>query len=317
MPSAAESLILLYVLGIVFASLPVAMLLRGRRVPALPASMPPLPAMTSLLPPGAPPLPVDYYAPPHGELFLPPAPDSRSWSRQDAWFAFVLAVVVAVLMGPVSAYLVAKAGFGEDTKISFTAGLFITQIVFQAGVIGLVLAWLVAYRKFNLVQRFGLRARGFWMTTGLTLLCLVLAYIGVILVSLVSQSLMENLTGLDLKQQGLVESAPEITDNTTRVLMLITLCLGAPLMEELIFRGVLYSVMARYLNPWYACVASSLFFGLIHGNLLSLIPLTVLGMFLAEAYRRTGTLAVPVLMHAIFNLISYLAIFYGPPELRQ
>jgi membrane protease YdiL (CAAX protease family) len=114
-----------------------------------------------------------------------------------------------------------------------------------------------------------------------------------------------------------VESAPDIKGAFTRVLMAITLCVGAPLMEELIFRGVIFSVAARYFHPVYAVAASSLLFGVIHNNLLSLIPLTVLGAFLAEAYRRTRSLAVPMLMHSAFNGVSFLLLMYGPPELRQ
>jgi len=320
MPSAAESLILLYVLAAVFLSLPVAILLRPRTGAGTPAGSslpPPLPA-AGPLPPGTPPLPEwHYYAPPAADLFLPPPPRARTWERQDAWFALALALIVALLMGPVSAFLLAQSGGHEEAAFAFTSGLFITQIIFQAGIIGLILAWIVAVRKFRLTERFGLRTRGWLMTPALALLWLVIAYCALVPVSLGSQVLMERITGIELKAQGLVESAPDITDPATRVLMLITLCLGAPLMEELLFRGVLYSVAARWLNPWYACVATSVFFGVIHGNLLSLIPLTLLGMFLAESYRRTRTLAVPVLMHSLFNLISYLALFYGPPELRQ
>ncbi len=319
MPSESESLILLCVLAAVFLSLPVAVLLRPRKreneAPLPPP--PPLPVAVPL-PPGAPALPAWHgnYAPPAAELLVP-QPVPRSWERQDAWFALALAFIVALLMGPVTSYLVPHGEGHEEMKLNFTAGLFITQIVFQAGIVGIIVAWIVAVRKFSLVERLGLRARGWLLTPALALLWLIVAYFALVPVSFGSQVLLESITGMELKAQGLVESAPDITDPATRVLMLITLCLGAPLMEELLFRGVLYSVAARWLHPWYACVATSVLFGVIHGNLLSLIPLTLLGIFLAEAYRRTRTLAVPVLMHALFNLISFLALFYGPPELRQ
>jgi membrane protease YdiL (CAAX protease family) len=320
MPSASESLILLYVLAAVFLSLPVAIVLRprNRESEALGSELPPLMPASVPLPPGAPPLPGwhSYYTPPGADLYVPQA-RARTWERPDAWFAFGLAVIVALLMGPVSSFLISHREGSEAPEMQFTAALFVTQIVFQAGFVGIIVAWIVAVRRFSLVERLGLRARGWLLTPALALLWLIIAYFVLVPVSLGSQVFMEKITGMELKAQGLVESAPDITDNATRVLMLITLCLGAPLMEELLFRGVLYSIAARWLHPWYACLASSVLFGVIHGNLLSLIPLTVLGMFLAEAYRRTRTLAVPVLMHAMFNLISYLALFYGPPELRQ
>ncbi|HEX2749091.1 MAG TPA: CPBP family intramembrane glutamic endopeptidase, partial [Verrucomicrobiales bacterium] len=96
-----------------------------------------------------------------------------------------------------------------------------------------------------------------------------------------------------------------------QVLMFVTLCVGAPLMEELIFRGVLFSVASRFIHPIYANVATSLLFGVIHNNLLVLIPLTLLGMLFAYVYQRTRSLAVPVLMHAMFNGFQFLFLVNG------
>ena len=54
-------------------------------------------------------------------------------------------------------------------------------------------------------------------------------------------------------------------------------------------------------------------FGAIHSNHASLIPLSLLGMVFAAAYHRTGSLAVPVIMHSLFNCVSFLVLTYGPP----
>ena len=39
--------------------------------------------------------------------------------------------------------------------------------------------------------------------------------------------------------------------------------------------------------------------------------------WLREAYRRTRSLAVPILMHSAFNGVTFLILMYGPPEFRQ
>ena len=306
MPSYAETLILLSVLAAVFASLPLALLgkrLLATRLAVITVLLPPLLCQSGLDAP---------------EEWRTQPPPVKEWSRADGWFALVLAVMVAVLLGPVSMLLMMKTGGGEaGPKVAYTSSLFVTQIVFQAGVIGLVMMWLVGVRKFNAVRLFGLKERSLLMTPLLALFYLLIAWGAVALIANVLMPLMQKLTGMELKQQGLVQSMSDIESPTTRVLMVITLCVGAPLMEELIFRGVIYRVTARFTHPAYANAASSLLFGVIHNNLLSLIPLTVLGMFLAEAYRRSRSLAVPVLMHAMFNGISFLLLTYGPPELRQ
>ncbi len=344
MPSTAETYILLSILGVILASLPLAMLWWRRKGPPAVEEAPALPSPDlPYQPPGRvvpSPLPYTPYQPP-GNAVPPPLPSSPDpyqppataihapapsfdphrkpvFGRADAWFALVLVFVVAVLMGPVSSLLVMGNGEAAETvKIEYTSTLFLFQIVFQLFIVVLILVWLRAWRKFSIVQLFGFKKRGPFLTVGLALLCLIGTYIVLILFSMAVMPLIKQMTGMDLKQQGLVESAPDIQDPLTRVLMVITLCVGAPLMEEIVFRGIIFGVASRYFRPVYATVASSMFFGVIHNNLLSFLPLTVLAICLAEAYRWTRTLAVPLLMHSAFNGITFLILTYGPPELRN
>ena len=327
MPSPAEYQILICVLAAVFLSLPVAMLVRARfrKADRMEAEFagPPVAlegAPAAVAPPPLPPWPANAgppvsetpWNPPYTDLLPPvppPQPQQQGWTRKDAWFAFILAVVVALLMGPVAAG--GGKADGAD-KIDFSATLFTVQIIFQAGVIGMVLGYLCLHRRFNPVALFGLRQMSVLRTIGVALLTLIAAYIGIMIVAAVTMPLLQDLTGIELKQQILVESAPQIKDPAARVLMFVTLCIGAPLMEELIFRGVLFSVAAKFIHPIYANVATSVLFGCIHNNLFSLIPLTLLGMVFAGVYQRTRSLAVPVLMHSLFNCSQFLLLLYGP-----
>jgi membrane protease YdiL (CAAX protease family) len=121
----------------------------------------------------------------------------------------------------------------------------------------------------------------------------------------------------------------------------------APVIEELLFRGVLYSSLkqmrltgvARWLRKalyprlvWrghrrlaareraashrigtrgsvlLALVMSSVLFGIIHLNLMTLVPLTVLAMLLAILYEKTGNLLAPIIAHSLFNLVNFVAL---------
>jgi len=124
-------------------------------------------------------------------------------------------------------------------------------------------------------------------------------------------ALIEHFTGMKLQQQAIVEGAKQITDPQSRVLQFLTLCVGAPVMEELVFRGVFFSEGVKFLGRGYALIASGLFFAVIHSNLLSLVPLTLLGILFAIAYEKTRTLAVPVLMHAFFNGTQFVLLMYS------
>ena len=83
----------------------------------------------------------------------------------------------------------------------------------------------------------------------------------------------------------------------------------APLTEEFVFRGYLYGVVRRYLGPITAIVLTSAIFAVIHFNLLSLPSLFILAICFALAYEATGSLLVPMAMHAIFNALNLAEIF--------
>ena len=82
----------------------------------------------------------------------------------------------------------------------------------------------------------------------------------------------------------------------------------APLLEEFLFRGILYRTMKRPFGMGFAIGFTSLLFALVHKNLLSFFPLVLLGGFLAIAYERTGDLRTCILMHALFNFIMVLFV---------
>jgi len=83
-------------------------------------------------------------------------------------------------------------------------------------------------------------------------------------------------------------------------------CLGAPLMEELFFRGMLFPALRAKCSFGWAAVLSGVLFGALHGNWVALLPITVLGVLLAYLYERTGTLLASLLVHALHNGIMVL-----------
>ena len=80
----------------------------------------------------------------------------------------------------------------------------------------------------------------------------------------------------------------------------------APCFEELLFRGFLFPVMARQGRVTVALFASALLFGAIHLQPAGLPILSTLGLVLALAVRRTGSLWPAILVHACWNGTLFL-----------
>lgn len=97
------------------------------------------------------------------------------------------------------------------------------------------------------------------------------------------------------------------------VMAFLTAGVIAPIVEETIFRGLLFSGLRGPAGLWPALVISSFLFGLAH--LLAplwMIMLTVLGMWLGAAFHRYGSLIVPVVGHTVFNVIMLTLALLAP-----
>lgn len=85
--------------------------------------------------------------------------------------------------------------------------------------------------------------------------------------------------------------------------------LVSPLAEEVVFRGVIYNRLRRHFGPLVGIVVSALFFGIFHGNLVQGVYGTVMGIFIAYVYERSGKFFTPVFFHAVANLAVYTAAY--------
>lgn len=79
-----------------------------------------------------------------------------------------------------------------------------------------------------------------------------------------------------------------------------------PVGEELVFRGVLYNRLKKYMSPFAAVIVSALIFGLYHGNLVQFIYAAVMGMCMAVLYESYERLSAPVLFHCGANCFVYV-----------
>jgi membrane protease YdiL (CAAX protease family) len=90
------------------------------------------------------------------------------------------------------------------------------------------------------------------------------------------------------------------------VLLLIFLALGAPLVEELFFRGLLLRSLAQWTNPVVAVVASGILFGLAHFEKVQFAGLAVFGIVLGVMAWKLGRLAPSIAAHMSFNAVAVL-----------
>lgn len=110
--------------------------------------------------------------------------------------------------------------------------------------------------------------------------------------------------GLKPSLQPVLEATLDPNSGAFLIYLIFLATVIAPVAEEILFRGIALPVLARQFGPWPALGLSSLVFALVHFNLGATPPLFVLGLVFGLAYFYTGSLTVPMVMHAIVNSVS-------------
>jgi membrane protease YdiL (CAAX protease family) len=92
-----------------------------------------------------------------------------------------------------------------------------------------------------------------------------------------------------------------------RAVFAFTAIILAPLIEEILFRGILYRTGQQAGFPRLALYGSSMVFAAIHGSLMTFVPLTVLALIFARLYDHTNRLIAPIVAHSLFNAVNFVA----------
>jgi membrane protease YdiL (CAAX protease family) len=95
--------------------------------------------------------------------------------------------------------------------------------------------------------------------------------------------------------------------------LLTLLALAVPIGEEIYFRGVVYGGLRHRYGIGWALAGSTLFFGVVHQQIIHFLPIAVLGIVFALLYERTQSLIPPITVHAVNNVVAVLAQLYGWP----
>ncbi|MDJ0950487.1 MAG: type II CAAX endopeptidase family protein [Alphaproteobacteria bacterium] len=224
-----------------------------------------------------------------------------------------------VTFGDVGRVILVTLGFGVLFIIALvlmtTAGIafpfdehgqtfaFVAVILQAAYIVGCI--YFVVMRRRGLDWRgIGLRpASRRWM-----LAAVLIGILGVPVVSALTYGLL-SLLGQPIKNPQVDLLAPEGYTLFGFFSMLLAAGIVQPFAEELAFRGVLYKLLRKYWAVFPAALVSALLFGALHYFPQVIAGTTLLGFIMALVYERSGSLWVPVILHATYNSASLLVLF--------
>ena len=232
------------------------------------------------------------------------APDDRvRWGIGDAVTGLLLSLLLSVLVSSVALGVVGEDDFG-DLPLWGTALL---QVPLWIALLGVPLATTALKGRRSLRRDFGFAMRWTDVPVGLALGLGLQLVLGIIL------QVLYPLFGLDLDRVG--DSAKELTADATNgigvAIVILIAAVGAPLFEELFYRGLFLRAVQRRFGDVVAVVLPALVFGLVHFQLFDLPALVLFGVAMGVVTLRVGRLGLAIWAHVAFNLTALVSLFAG------
>jgi hypothetical protein len=97
-------------------------------------------------------------------------------------------------------------------------------------------------------------------------------------------------------------------------IQIISLAIIVPIAEELIYRGLVFTGLAKVIGGKYAILLASIIFGIFHFNLLQGTYAFLLSLILVCVYMKYRTILAPIIIHSVANLVAVISNYYGISE---
>jgi CAAX amino terminal protease family protein len=117
-------------------------------------------------------------------------------------------------------------------------------------------------------------------------------------------------SAINIEGQKFIVQRPIYTD------IIYAICI-APILEEIVFRGVLMTYLKKY-GIQTAIIVSSLFFGISHYNIYMIIPAFFIGIVLAYVsckYSIKYSILLHILLNIVANMSKIVFVLKGPKEI--
>lgn len=102
-------------------------------------------------------------------------------------------------------------------------------------------------------------------------------------------------------------------DKMTIPFYVVLICTGilGPILEEILFRGIVYNKLKEFNTNMTAIIICSILFGLFHMDIINGIYGFGISFMLIYLYEKHNTLYAPILLHIALNVTGLLVVKFG------
>ncbi len=219
-----------------------------------------------------------------------------------------IGIIVTYVIAQFSAYFVLAFAELQNFSDSFTQQLLIYWQVFSF-IVALVVSLLLLNRERHLPRHpatTDLPLTIIWSIAGVFLAFLGQAFANII--------------------QQLVFGITEQSQNTMEIMaiafnfpiFIIVVSVIGPILEELIFRKIIFGEMNKRTNFLVAAFISSFIFAIVHADFTHLLVYFIMGLVFSFLYVQTKRIIVPIFAHVAMNsIVVLIQLSFQPAELQE
>lgn len=224
------------------------------------------------------------------------------------WLALLAAVLIiaasalsAVGMLSLMRIALPVSVMGDGTLV-LLVGMLTAQITMVALTVVLVRRWIGSPLPVMALAR---PAGGFAVYTGyfMVMLAAIVAYNAVLVLAFGHDPLTD------------LRSFAPMIQSPWWPLAFLAIGIGAPVSEEVLFRGFLLPVLAKTkIGFWGAALVATILWTALHAgySAAGIVEVLLIGLMFAFMLRQTGSLRVPMVCHAVYNSALALAVKFYP-----
>jgi hypothetical protein len=212
--------------------------------------------------------------------------ESVPWGARDAWWG-----VVAMGLWLAAALGVALLAYVNSWELDLSLFLALGELSL------LIPVWWFVFRKYAVSwEMLGFRRlEGRMVALGCGFLALFYAF-----------NVCYNSILLSFQLEGGQDLSPLFEQPDSLPFVVFSAVILAPLVEEVFFRGFIFTGFREKYGWKKAAAISAVFFSFVHLQLLTALPIFLLGYIFAYVYQKSKSLWLPIILHASVNGVAFL-----------
>lgn len=122
---------------------------------------------------------------------------------------------------------------------------------------------------------------------------------------IIAESISESISLISDSLQSFEDTWSSVNSESYFWVLMSVVVLG-PIVEELLFRGLVFHYLEKFKAGWFPIVFSGIFFGIWHQEPVQVVYTAIMGIALGIVYAKTRSMKVTIAMHILNNFLSTL-----------